>query len=107
MNLTKRAIAAAELLLVSPAVLFMTALFVRNLQPLRYEPAHTAQRIVDWYAVRPRLGLWVLIIVLLLVVLATGCATVLRSSGRSPMPDQQANSPGAAAFTSDRPHGAF
>jgi hypothetical protein len=38
MNTFKRAIAAAELLLVFPAVLFMTALFVRNLQPLQYEP---------------------------------------------------------------------
>ena len=79
MHTIKRAIAATELLLIFPATLFMTALFVRNLQPLQYEPARTAQRIVTWYAVRPRVGLWVLLIALPLAVLLTGCATLLRS----------------------------
>ena len=78
MNTSKRAIAVTELLLVFPAALFMTALFVRNLQPLQDEPAHTAQRIVTWYAVRPRIGLWGLLIALPLVVLITGCGTLLR-----------------------------
>ncbi len=50
----------------------MAALFVRNLQPLRYEPAHTAQAIVMWYAARPHTGLWVLLIALPLAVLITG-----------------------------------
>lgn len=79
MNVPKRALAATELLLIFPAVLFMTALFVRNLQPLQYEPARTAERIVMWYAARPHLGLWVLLIALPLVVLVTGCGAVLRS----------------------------
>jgi hypothetical protein len=79
MNMTKRCIAAAELLLIFPGALFMAALFVRNLQPLQYEPAHTAQRIVTWYAVRPRIGLWGLLIALPLAVLVTGCGTLLRS----------------------------
>jgi hypothetical protein len=79
MNTLKRAIAATELLLIFPAALFMTALFVRNLQPPQYEPAHTAERIVTWYAVRPRVGLWVLLIALPLAVLVTGCVTLLRS----------------------------
>jgi hypothetical protein len=39
-------------LLMFPAVLFMGALVVRMLQPLQHEPAHTAQRIVMWYALR-------------------------------------------------------
>ena len=78
MNIVKRAIAASELLLIFPAALFMTALFVRNLQPQQYEPAHTAQRIVDWYAVRPRTGLWGLLIALPLAVLLTGGGTLLR-----------------------------
>jgi len=77
MNMIKRAIAATELLLISPAALFMTALFVRNLQPLRYEPAHTAQRIVTWYAARPHIGLWVLLIALPLAVMVIGCGTLL------------------------------
>jgi hypothetical protein len=79
MNRIKRTIAATELLLIFPAALFMTALFVRNLQPLQYEPAHTAERIVQWYAVRPRVGLWVLLVTLPLTVLVTGCATLLHS----------------------------
>ena len=79
MNLPKRTIAATELLLIFPAALFMTALFVRNLQPLQYQPAHTAEQIVSWYAVRPRIGLWGLLIALPLAVLVTGCGTLLRS----------------------------
>ena len=82
MNIVKRAIAASELLLIFPAALFMAALFVRNLQPQQYEPAHTAQRIVDWYAVRPRTGLWGLLIALPLAVLLTGGGTLLRSWSR-------------------------
>lgn len=79
MNPLRRAIAAAELVLVFPAVLFMTALFVRNLQPQPYEPAHTAQRIVMWYAANPHVGLWVLLIALPFIVLVTGGLTLLRN----------------------------
>jgi anti-sigma factor RsiW len=75
----RRTIATAELLLISPAVLFMTSLFVRNVTPQEIEPAHTAQQIVLWYAARPRLGLWVLLIALPTAVFLTGCAAVLRS----------------------------
>jgi hypothetical protein len=81
MRLPKRTIAATEVLLIFPAALFMTALFVRNLQPLQYEPAHTAERIVTWYAARPRIGLWGLLIALPLAVLVTGCGILLRSWG--------------------------
>jgi len=76
MRLTKLSIATAELLLIFPAALFMTALFVRNIQPQQYEPAHTAQQIVNWYAVRPRIGLWGLLMALPLAVLVTGCVTL-------------------------------
>jgi hypothetical protein len=79
MNLSRRAIAAMELLLIFPAALFMTALFVRNLQPLQYQPAHTAEQIVTWYAVRPRIGLWGLLIGMPFAVLVAGCGTLLRS----------------------------
>ena len=79
MNMPKRTIAATELLLIFPAALFMTALFVRNLQPLQYQPAHTAERIVTWYSVRPHIGLWGLLIALPLAVLVTGCCTLLRN----------------------------
>jgi hypothetical protein len=72
---TKRTIAVTELLLVSPAALFMTALFVRNWQPLTYEPARSAQRIVMWYAARPW-TLWVLLRALPFAVLVIGCTAL-------------------------------
>lgn len=78
MRWSKYALASMEVILIFPAALFMTALFGRNVQPLQYEPAHTAQRIVMWYAARRLLGLWVLLIALPLMVLVTGGATLLR-----------------------------
>jgi hypothetical protein len=84
MRLSKYIMATAELLLVFPAVLFMTALFARNVQPPQFEPAHTAQQIVDWYAARPHMGLWVLLIALPLVVLVTGCVTLIRRWNHEP-----------------------
>ena len=73
-----RPLAALELLFVSPSVLFMSALFARSIQPLQYEPAHTAQRIVDWFASRPHLGLWVLLIMLPVAVVIIGLVTLKR-----------------------------
>lgn len=78
MNTSKPVIAATQLLLIFPAVLFMGALVVRNLLPLQNEPAHTAQRIVMWYAVR-QWTLWVLLIALPFAVLVTGCITLARN----------------------------
>jgi len=78
MKAKRSAIAAGtELLLIFPAALFMAALFVRNIQPLQYEPAHTAQQIVNWYAARLHIGLWGLLIGMPLVVLVTGFGIVL------------------------------
>jgi len=56
----------------------MSALFARSIQPLQYEPAHTAQRIVDWFASRPHLGLWVLLIMLPVAVVIIGLVTLKR-----------------------------
>jgi hypothetical protein len=77
MRTVNRAIATTELLLIFPAALFMTAVFMRNLQMLQYEPARTAQRVVMWYAGR-QWTLWVLLIAMPLGVLVTGGATLLR-----------------------------
>ncbi len=77
MNTAKRAVAAGQLLLIFPAVLFMGALVVRELQPLQNEPAHTAQRVVMWYSAR-MWTLWVLLITLPFAVLVTGCVTLAR-----------------------------
>ncbi|HEV2751902.1 MAG TPA: hypothetical protein VGV12_15380 [Gemmatimonadales bacterium] len=74
----KRTIAVTELLLISPALLFMIALVVRELQPQQYEPAHTAERIVMWYAAR-QWTLWVLLIALPLAALVIGSGRLLSS----------------------------
>jgi hypothetical protein len=79
MKTLRRALATLELVLIVPAALFMTALFVRNLQPQQYEPAHTAQRIVAWYAARTHLGLWLFLIGFPLAVLVIGCVSLIRS----------------------------
>jgi hypothetical protein len=76
-----RVIAVMELVLIFPAVLFMTALVLRNLQPLQYEPARSAQQLVMWYAGR-MWTLWFLLFGLPLIVLVSGCAELLRSYNR-------------------------
>jgi hypothetical protein len=76
-----RAIAVIELVLIFPAVLFMTALVLRNLLPLQYEPARSAQQLVMWYAGR-MWTLWFLLLGLPLIVLVSGCAELLRSYNR-------------------------
>jgi hypothetical protein len=75
----KRSIATLELLLVFPATLFMTSLFVRQIQPQQYEPAHTAQFIVEWFSARPAIGLHICLIALPLAALAIGGMTLLRA----------------------------
>jgi cytochrome b561 len=84
MKSIKPSVAVAELLLIFPATLFMASLVVRSLQPTQYEPAHTAQRIVDWYAHSVHIGLWVLLIAFPLIVLAIGCITLLRAWNSNP-----------------------
>jgi ABC-type Fe3+ transport system permease subunit len=84
MKTMPRFLAALELLLVFPAVLFLTSLVVRSIQPQQFEPAHTAQRIVDWFASSTPIGLWLLLIALPLSVLIIGSATLLRDWRRDP-----------------------
>lgn len=76
MNAVKRVIPIAQLLFILPAALFMTALIVRMLGPLQYEPAHTAQQIVTWYSGRIW-TLWVLLVALPLAVLGLGGVVLL------------------------------
>ena len=97
----KRALAAAQLLLMFPAILFMGALVVRQVSPLQPEPAHTAGRIVMWYA-RRMWTLWALLITLPLAVLVTGCVTLLRSWSNVPELPYRAQQ-GLAAIYADRP----
>jgi hypothetical protein len=79
MNALKRIVAATELLLVLPAALFMTALFVRNLQPAPYEPATTARHLVEWFSAHPPIGLQLFLIALPFAAFVLGGATVLGS----------------------------
>jgi hypothetical protein len=79
MNTAKRIIAATELLLVLPAALFMTALFVRNLQPSPYEPATTARHLVEWFSAHPPIGLQLFLIALPFTAFVLGGVTVLGS----------------------------
>ena len=79
MKTLKRSVAAAELILIFPALLFMTALFVRELTPLQLEPARTAAHIITWYASHPRIGLWLLLVALPFAVLVTGGAALRQS----------------------------
>ena len=99
MNTIKRTVAVTDLLLISPAALFMAALLVRSLQPLQYEPAHTAQRVIMWYAGR-MWTLWVLLIALPLTVLIIGCALLLRSWNDA-LEVRQAALPTIAAIRAD------
>lgn len=81
MRLPKVVAASTEILLVFPSVLFMTALFARNVQPVQYEPAHTAQRIVDWYAGHTHIALWLFLMLMPLAVFVSG-ALLLRKLWR-------------------------
>ncbi len=71
----KRIVAVAELLLICPAALFLTAVLARNLEPLQY----VAQEIVTWYSGR-HWTLWLLLIGLPMTALLTGGATLLWTS---------------------------
>src|ERR1700712_2762905 len=67
----KKAIAAAELLLISPAVLFMIAILLRGARPNAQEPSFTAQQIAFWYTERVW-TLWILLIAMPLAALVVG-----------------------------------
>jgi hypothetical protein len=86
-----------QLVLILPTALFMAALVLRNVAPLQYEPAHTAQQIVMWYAGR-LWTLWVLLFTLPCIVLVSGCVA-LRTRNRD---TEQHSAPGSVAST--RPH---
>ena len=84
MGLTNDVIAAWVLGLVGPAVLFVTALFIRRLPPPESEPARTAERIVRWYAAHPQFALWVLLLLLPLSAFILGSAALLRTWDDNP-----------------------
>jgi len=93
MRTLTRGTALMELALIFPATLFMMALVVRDLQPLQYEPAQTAERIVTWYSARTW-TLWLLLLAMPLAVLISGCVALLGSSQSGVDLPQRARQPG-------------
>ena len=84
MAFTNDVIAALASALVGPAVLFVAALFLRQVPPPESEPARTAARIVRWYAAHPQLALWVLLLLLPLSAFLLGSVALLRTWGDNP-----------------------
>jgi ABC-type Fe3+ transport system permease subunit len=71
----QRCIAAAQVLLVLPATLFMASLFVQHLEPV--PPAQSARRLVGWFSTHVVLGLYVFLAALPLAALLIGCTTMV------------------------------
>jgi hypothetical protein len=92
-----RIFAFLQLVLILPAALFMASLVVRNLGPLQYEPAHTAQQIVMWYAGR-LWTLWVLLFTLPSIVLVSGCVALRTRNSDTEQHSSQ------RSIASSRPH---
>jgi hypothetical protein len=84
MTFTNDVIAAWTFALVGPAVLFMAALFLRQVPAPGREPARTADRIVKWYATHPQFALWVLLLLLPLSAFVLGLTALLRTWGDNP-----------------------
>ena len=66
--------AFAALLLALPAVVLLTSAVVRVMQPVQYEPAHTADAIVTWFATLQTGG--VVLVVCPLLALVSGTLAV-------------------------------
>ena len=79
MTLTNDVIAVWAGALICPAILFVTALSVREWQPLESGPGRTAERVVSWYAAHPQLALWVLLLLLPLSAFVLGSAALVRT----------------------------
>jgi hypothetical protein len=84
MSLTNDVIAAWALALICPAVLFIAALFLRQMPAPHSQPARTAERIVRWYAAHPQFALWVLLLLLPLSAFLLGSSALLRTWSDNP-----------------------
>ena len=79
MSLPNDIVAAWTAVLVCPSVLFVLALFLRQVPPPGSEPSRTADRILRWYAAHPQLALWVLLLLLPTSAFVLGSAALLRT----------------------------
>jgi len=84
MSLTNDVIAVWAFALVGPAVLFVTALFLRQVPPAHREPARSADRIVSWFAAHPQLSLWVLLLMLPFGAFVLGSVALVRTWADNP-----------------------
>ena len=84
MTFTNDVIAVWAAALICPAIVFVTALSVRQWQPLGSGPVRTADRVVGWYAAHPQLALWVLLLLLPLSAFVLGSAALLRTWDDNP-----------------------
>jgi len=66
------------ILLVLPAVTFLTAALVRSLQPTEYQPARAAQAVFDAFAALPAAAIWLLLGLAPLLALALAVAVAWR-----------------------------
>jgi len=83
MGLPNDVIAAWTFALVIPALLFLTALFLRQVPPSDSRRARAAERIVRWYASHPQLALWGLLVLLPLSAFVLGLVALLRTWGEN------------------------
>ncbi len=74
----KRGIAAAELVLVAPAAVFMVALLLRGVRTHADEPSFTAGQIMEWYTSRPWTT-WILLASMPLAAFVGGVAVLVHS----------------------------
>jgi hypothetical protein len=84
MSLTNDVIAAWALALLCPALVFLAALYLRQLPRLESEPARTADRIVTWFAAHPQFGLWGVLVLFPLSAFILGSGALVRTWGDNP-----------------------
>ena len=84
MSVTNDIIAALAFVLLGPALLFVTALFLRKVPPAESATAGFAERVVRWYAAHPQFALWVLFILFPLSAFLLGSVTLLQTWGENP-----------------------
>jgi hypothetical protein len=68
---TLKYVTAGELLLISPALIFMSALFLRSVQPIL-----RTGLVVDWFSQHLVLGLYISLVAMPLGALVVGCVAL-------------------------------
>lgn len=75
---TPALVSMLAVLLVLPAVTFLTAAMVRSMQPSQYQPAHAAQAVFDAFAALPAAAVWALLRLAPLVALVLAVVVAWR-----------------------------